>query len=166
MIEMVCAEHPLFYPEPREIDRAEPTYSVDTFTSFRNELPNTPLCFFIGTDSLINFTSWYKWKKLLTLCHLVVCNRAGFTDLPKLVDPTKDSCLQKLLAETQTYNPQDLHTNLAGRIFLADTPTITISSSELRKQLIQPQKGNDYIPVNVLAYIRQHKLYQHREDFC
>lgn len=176
MIELVCQQHPLFYPEPRDINRGTPTYSVDSLMSFRADYPNTPLCFFIGTDSLYDLTKWHQLQKILTLCHFVVCNREETNYKSIICDETNvqkeknshhpQQDLYDLLAETQTHNPMDLHTNLAGRIFLADTPTITISSTELRKQLTRAQKSSDFIPKSVLDYIRQHKLYQLGLDLC
>ncbi|MGJ8681523.1 nicotinate-nucleotide adenylyltransferase [Paraglaciecola sp.] len=159
MIKLVCDQHPLLYPESRDIDRGTPTYSVDSMQSLRTEHPKTPLCFFIGTDSLLTLTSWYQWQKLLTLCHFVVCFRHG--EVPELPTHVVD-----LLAKTQTDDPRDLHTSLAGRIYLADTQAVNISSTALRIRLNQDQNTSEFIPDSVLAYIRQHKLYQPEANLC
>jgi len=38
----------------------------------------------IGSDSLINFKTWYKWQEILEISKLVVFTRPGYTkDLPK-----------------------------------------------------------------------------------
>ncbi|MCF2946782.1 nicotinate-nucleotide adenylyltransferase [Paraglaciecola aquimarina] len=166
MIKLVCQQQPLFYPEPRDINRGKPTYSVDSLQSLRADYPNTPLCFFIGTDSLITLTSWYQWQKILTLCHFVVCNRSQGGANPTQL-PTN---IKEVLSQTQTQNPKDLHQKLAGHIYLANTNAVDISSTELRNRLKNqvkyPQKVNDFMPELVLAYIRQHKLYQLEADIC
>jgi nicotinate-nucleotide adenylyltransferase len=176
MIELTCQQHPLFYPEPRDVNRGTPTYSVDSLMSLRADYPDTPLCFFIGTDSLKDLTKWYQWQKILTLCHFVVCSRKEINLVNVMNKETNtengqssnaaQQNLHKLLAEKQTLNPMDLHTNLAGRIFLANTPIFETSSTELRKRLEQGEKATDFIPENILAYIRQHNLYQLGSDLC
>ncbi|MDU0355461.1 nicotinate-nucleotide adenylyltransferase [Paraglaciecola aquimarina] len=162
MIELVCQQHDIFYADARDINRGVPTYSVDTLNELRAERPNTPLCFFIGTDSLVNLFTWHKWQEILSLCHFVVCHRHN--DEPTTV--AQDSALQAILAKHQTSQYLDLHTKLAGHIFIADTERLTVSSSQLREQLKMNTKVEKFIPSNVLNYIHQHKLYQPSDDLC
>ena len=176
MVELVCADYPLFYPEPRDLIRAKPTFSVDSLREIRTAMPNTPLCFFIGTDSLQNLFTWHNWPALFTLCHFVVCERIR-ESVKDIKDNLDDSLglgtpqlyspqLQTLLNKRQTFDPSLLHNSLAGHIYFADTQTLTVSSSKIRQQLTNNQSVESFLPPKVLDYIQQHKLYQTSTDFC
>jgi nicotinate-nucleotide adenylyltransferase len=165
MLELVCDQSPLFYPDPRDIERGKATFSIDSLQELRTALPNTPLCFFIGTDSLQNLCSWYKWQDLFSLCHFVVCEREGASVQNLKSYSERGIQLNALLKSTQTLNPQDLHTSLCGRIYIANTQTLTLSSSDVRQQLSKGELAKDFLPSEVLTYIQQHKLYQTGADF-
>lgn len=163
MVKLVCEQYPIFYPDPRDIQRNTPTYSVDSLASFRKEMPNTPLCFFIGSDSLVNLFTWHKWQTILTLCHFIVCNRHnektdGADELTSQDDFSVE--LQTLLKKRQVTDPSQLRSKLAGYIYLAPSKPYTISSTKLRQRLIEHQNNVQDIPTAVLHYIQQHKLYQ------
>ena len=166
MVELVCADHPLFYPDPRDINRGKPTFSVDSLTEIRQTMPTTPLCFFIGTDSLQNLFTWHQWSTLFSLCHFVVCERKGESIKDLKSDSDGSLQLQALLNERQIFNPIELHNSLAGHIYVANTQTLTVSSSNIRRHLALNQSVNDFLPPKILDYIQQHKLYQPSADFC
>jgi nicotinate-nucleotide adenylyltransferase len=166
MVELVCADYPLFYPDSRDIKRGKPTFSVDSLTEIREAMPTTPLCFFIGTDSLQNLLKWHKWQTLFSLCHFVVCERKGESVKGLKSNSDNSSQLQALLKKRQTFNPTTLHNSLAGHIYVANTQTLTVSSSKIRQQLTKNQSVKDFLPANILDYIQQHKLYQPSADFC
>jgi len=58
--------------EQRITKRDSPSYSIDTLTSFRAELPDTKLLFCMGMDAFSNFTEWHRWESILEIAHLVV----------------------------------------------------------------------------------------------
>ncbi|WP_158968399.1 nicotinate-nucleotide adenylyltransferase [Paraglaciecola sp. L3A3] len=165
MIELICDEHPILYPDARDINRGVATYSVETLSELRAEFPTRPLCFFIGSDSLQTLLTWHKWQQILSLCHFVVCTRQETTTCSSENMP-QDQALQDLLQQRQTNNPVDLHNNLAGHIFLANTQPLTMSSTLLRKQLEAGKSVEELIPSSILTYIHQHKLYQPSNDLC
>ena len=166
MVKLVCADYPLFYPDSRDINRGKPTFSVDSLRELRQAMPTTPLCFFIGTDSLQNLFTWQQWPTLFSLCHFVVCAREG--DSVKGLEADSDTLLQlqALLNKRQTLTPKALHNSLAGHIYLANTQTLTVSSSKIREQFTNNQSVKEFLPAKILDYIQQHKLYQPSADLC
>jgi nicotinate-nucleotide adenylyltransferase len=166
MVRLICADYPLFYPDSRDINRGKPTFSVDSLKEIRKEMPNTPLCFFIGTDSLQNLFTWHQWPSLFSLCHFVVCERKG--ESVKALQSNSDDLLQlkALLNKRQVFNPMALHNSLAGHIYVANTQTLTVSSTKIRRQLYKDQSVECFLPPTILDYIQQHKLYQPSADFC
>lgn len=166
MVELVCDDYPLFYPDSRDINRGKPTFTADSLTELRQAMPTTPLCFFIGTDSLQNLFSWHQWPELFSLCHFVVCDRKG-ESVGSLKDNSDDLLqLKALLNKRQIFNPMGLHNKLAGHIYVANTQTLTVSSTKIRQQLLSHQSIEAFLSPKVLDYIQQHKLYQPSADFC
>jgi nicotinate-nucleotide adenylyltransferase len=158
MLDLVCADYPLFYTETWELEQQAVSYSFYTIEMLRKRYPQRPLCFFIGSDSLYSLPTWHRWQELLGLCHFVVCQR----EIPKLDQQAE---LQKqqvsaLLAKHQVADPQALHTQMAGCIYLANTMPFTVSSTWVRAELARGRVPNDMLPKAVSAYILEHKLYQ------
>ncbi len=166
MLALVCADYPLFHLDPRDIKRGKPTFSLDSLQELRAAMPTTPLCFFIGSDSLQNLCSWHQWQTLFSLCHFVVCERKNESVYNVTENSHTSAQLQELLNNRQTIDPLVLHNSLAGHIYLANTQTVTISSTEIRNKIINNQSVKENLPTKVVDYIHQHKLYQPRTDFC
>ena len=115
--------------------------------------------------------TWHKWPTLFELCHFVVCERKA-ESVKTLKNHADNSLkqyvpqLQALLKTRQTFNPMDLHNSLAGRIYVANTQTLTVSSSKIRQLLTNNQSVANFLPPKILDYIQQHNLYQTSADFC
>lgn len=166
MVELICTDYPLFYPDPRDIKRSKPTFTIDSLKEVRELLPRTPLCFFIGTDSLQSLFTWRNWQTLFSFCHFIVCERTGESITNQLSDSNDCMQLKTLLNERQTFNPMVLHKQLYGHIYVANTQTLTVSSTSIRKKLAKNQPVEAFLPQKILDYIQQHKLYQPSVDFC
>lgn len=162
MVKLVCQDFPIFHPDNRDIIRAKPTVSLDSLRELRHENPHTPLCFFIGSDSLQNLPKWYKYQELFSLCHFVVCTRQS--DLMASPHEEANNELRVLLQQRQTKDTSNLHNKLAGHIYLANTQPLTMSSSYIRTRLTKGQSIEHFVPSKVFDYIQQHKLYQPRVE--
>ncbi|MDP5040747.1 MAG: nicotinate-nucleotide adenylyltransferase [Paraglaciecola sp.] len=162
MIKRVCDTYPLFYPEPWEIEQARVTYSVDTLSAFRDRHPNSPICFFIGTDSLNSLPTWHRWETLLNLCHFIVCKRNSETTKKPTTEQQK--IVADLLRKHQTTEPASLHRTLAGHIYLADTPEVNVSSTKIRALIAQGYRPHEMLPESILQYIEYTKLYQPKSN--
>ena len=139
--------------DEQEINVSSASYTVNTLQQLRHRYPHRPLCFLMGMDSLLSFTTWHRWQDILSLCHLVVSQRPGWP-LPTTGD------IAKLLTNHRCFDIADIHNNLAGRILIHHAHPLSISSSEIRK-LRQQNKSCQYLlPQNVNDYIISHQLYQ------
>lgn len=152
MVKLACLEYPHFKVDLRELERDDPSYTVVTLGQMQKELPDTPLCFLIGMDSLLSFKKWYRWQDILKRCHLIVSYRPGW-QLDKAAD------IQDLLEKHQTQNPVDIHNTLAGHIYLAEIDEQNVSSTQIRAYFAQGQSSEGLLPEAVAAYIRQNGLY-------
>lgn len=155
MTQLASENNALFHVDERELQRQTPSYTIDTLEALRGETgAETPLAFVIGQDSLLTLHQWHRWEDLLGVCHLLVCARPGYQST--LSTPT----LQKWLEDHLTKDPRDLHQQTHGRIFMADTPLVTISATEIRKRRQAGLDCQDWLPPSVLRYIDEQGLYR------
>ncbi|WP_158780582.1 nicotinate-nucleotide adenylyltransferase [Pantoea sp. BAV 3049] len=158
MVELAIAGNPLFNIDLREMQRDTPSYTFETLEALRAERgKQQPLAFIIGQDSLLTLHKWHRWQELLTLCHLLVCKRPGYDS--KLETPE----LQRWLEEHQADTAEILHRQTAGRIFMADTPLVSISATEIRERRHRGDACEDLLPAAVLAYIDDQGLYRNAD---
>lgn len=154
MLKLAVANQPLFAIDERELHKSTPSYTIETLQALRDELgPERPLAFIIGQDSLLTLSLWYRWQKLLDYCHLLVCGRPGFAH------PLPSTELQTWFAAHHVCDSAILHQQPSGAIYLADTPLIDISATEIRQRLACGDSCQDLLPEAVHDYIQQQGLY-------
>jgi nicotinate-nucleotide adenylyltransferase len=144
MLKLATAGKSLFQISPVELNRAEPSYTIDTIRHFRQKLgPNYQLCWLIGADMLKDLPRWYRIDELLKECTICVMNRGGFNR------PKFDSLGGKLGTEAV----EKLRQNQI------ETPLIEISSTKIRQKLENGKSASKFLHPDVLDYIKKHKLY-------
>lgn len=152
MLELATRESDKLLIDTRELTTNTMSYSVLAMAALRSELPDTPLCFLMGMDSLLSLTSWHRWQELLSLCHLVVSQRPGWP-LPLTGE------IADLITSHRCHNYSELNQKLAGKIAIYQAHPLAISSSQIRR-LIQNKKSPQFLlPDCVINYINQQQLY-------
>ena len=182
MVKIVCQNEPLFNFDDRELKRKKSSYTVDSLREITHEFNNknqkTNLFFFMGMDSLNTFTSWYQWQEILSLCHLVVMPRPGYT----LDKKTSSILLSKII----NCSDKNHNTNLSyidanaskkksNSIFIMHDTAMDISSTEIRTLLSNQKNGmpsnikqnnlsnksalDALLPVGIYEYILANQLY-------
>ena len=152
-----CAIHglPLFEIDTRELERDTPSWTVTTLEAWRAERSaEQPLAFIIGQDSLLSLSKWHRWQDLLSLCHLLVCQRPGYPT--RFDSPEMQAWLEQHVAQ----DIRQLHQQPAGHIWLAETPLYDISATEIRRRRHQNQPCDDLLPAAVIDYIDREGLYR------
>lgn len=150
MINLALENYPHFTLDQREILRQEPSFMIDTLTSFRNEYTQSPLCLILGADAYLKIPSWKKWKELLDYAHFVVVNRPSY-DFKQHPNAWLES---KEITETQF-----LFENLNGGVFFLNISPSLISATVIRQKILHHETIADLVPFNVANYIEQHELY-------
>lgn len=154
MAQLAVNGDPLFRVDDRELHRDALSYTVETLRQYRSEIGSRrPLAFIIGQDSLLSIDTWHEWDKILTLCHILVCKRPGYTlDFPS--ERLADWFVQHLIT-----TPDSLHKRPSGYIFLADTPLFPISATNIRERLKNGEDCRDQLAPAVQDYILEQGLY-------
>ena len=127
-----------------ELRRKAISYTIDTVDYFVEKYPGSILFFFIGSDSLTHFESWYRVKDLLEKCNIVIYTRFGYEDIAPMVKKTnltnqeKDKLLNNII----------------------HIPEIDISSTQIRTAIKSTKQYNHLVPVTVKNYIEKNQLYK------
>ncbi|MFU9136250.1 nicotinate-nucleotide adenylyltransferase [Erwinia tasmaniensis] len=155
MVRLAIAGNPLFDLDLREMERETPSWTFETLTALRQTRgEKQPLAFIIGQDSLLSLHKWHRWQDLLSLTHLLVLKRPGYNN--QLETPE----LQQWLSKHLTADPRQLHASPAGKIYLASTPLLAISATEIRTRRHHNQPCDGLLPAAVLAFINDAGLYR------
>jgi nicotinate-nucleotide adenylyltransferase len=152
MVELAVAGVLPLLADGRELQRLQPSYSIDTLESLRGELaPDDQLFLLLGWDAFAGLPSWHLWQQLLNHCHLLVLQRP---DTDRLLAPE----LQALLAAQQVGNAAAL-SGPSGQIVLIQQTPLAVSASHIRQLLGSGKSARFLVPDAVLAYIHAHGLY-------
>lgn len=152
MVQRAIENEPTLTVDTCEIDRAGPSYTIDTLEFLRKKFPNTPLCLILGLDALLSFPSWHRYQDIFSLAHLIVVHRPQY-HLPEA------GAVSDLLEERLQKNSDALHETLAGKIVLQPVTLLDISATDIRKQITTGKNPRFLLPDSVLNYILEHKVY-------
>ncbi len=154
MVEIALQGLALFRADDRELRRVGPSYTVDTLSSLRAELGNTPLCLVIGMDAFLGLPTWHEWPRLFAQAHIAVMHRPGW-DL---------QALPAWAAGRLCSEPARLHGTDAGLVWLQAVTPQDISASAIRARRARGQSIAGLVPPAVADYIDEHQLYTHEQQ--
>jgi len=124
-----------------EIERAGPSYTVDTIAELQGQLrAGDELFFILGWENLAELPQWREPSRLIKMCYLVAVPRPGY--------PALD--LNALEAAIP---------GLSERLIMLDTSRIAISASQIRNRVAQGLTIHHLVPEPVERYIQEHGLY-------
>ena len=150
MLELAICHHPELSIDARELNHDGPSYMVDTLASLRQDYPQQPLILILGCDAFTHLMSWHQWQRLFDFAHIVVMTRPGNV-LEPLSGFFKEHCCQQIT---------ELASTRAGKLYFQQVTALDISATAIRHMITQQQNPGFLLPDTVLAYIRQHQLYQ------
>lgn len=153
LLRAATADQPGFSVDPLELERAGPSYMIDTLSALRVALPDRPLCLLLGADAFHGLPTWQRWRELLNLAHLVVLSRPGAT----ATDP--DGPLAKLVKPVISRRPADLTAAGGGRVLFWPVTPLVISASDVRARLAAGRSARFLVPEPVRRLIEQRRLY-------
>jgi nicotinate-nucleotide adenylyltransferase len=152
MVKCAVMGEPAFYADDREIRRKGATYTIDTLLDIKREMPDIPLCLFIGIDAFLNFTSWHRWKEILLHSHIIIAHRPQY-QLPLT------GIIADLIKENTKHESSFVHENMSGAILLRPVTAFEISATEIRKQIAMGKNPRYLLPDSVYDYIKEYSIY-------
>jgi nicotinate-nucleotide adenylyltransferase len=136
MTVVATASNPLFSVSRIDIDRAGPTYTIDTLHDLRDAYGGDAELFFItGIDALAQILGWRNADELFALAHFIGVSRPG-------------------------YDSVDLDGFPDGAVTLVQVPALAISSSDCRERVARGHPVWYLVPDGVVQYINKRRLYR------
>jgi nicotinate-nucleotide adenylyltransferase len=133
-----------FTPSRIEIDRKEPSHTVDTLREMRHWYAPEKVAFYFitGLDAVLGITSWKEYEALPGLCSIVAVSRPG-------------------------YAPQSLESlpgEIRDAIIPLEIPLLSISSTEIRARIEEDRSIKYLLPESVEQYIYKRGLYRKKPE--
>ena len=135
MLRLAIEGEPRFVLDRIELDRAGPSYTIDTVLELQASQPGADWFLIIGQDQYAGLPSWQRWQELLARVRLAVAGRPG----------------------TQAETDPRLAAFAVQRLPL---PPLDISSTDLRRRAAAGADISTLVPPEVARYIEQHGLYR------
>ena len=130
MLEGAVRDYPFFSVDDRELKRGGVSYTYNTVEDLEKDFPeDIPFYLIIGDDLVKGFSSWYRAEALAQRTRIVVLTR-----------------------EKDPFDLQFPHQNIKNE-------TVDISSSIVRKNILEGKEWVSLVPSFVSRYIIEHRLY-------
>ena len=158
MVKLAIQDNPAFVLDEREAHRSDPCYTVDTLTALRAELGSEqPLCLLMGGDAFLQLHTWHEWKKLFTLAHIIVIQRAGrpLGNAMQDADPALQAEYRARLAPA----PAALRESPAGCVTVINMSALEISATDIRQRCTSRHSIRYLLPDAIVDYIQTNNLY-------
>lgn len=112
----------------RELERAGPSYTVDTLAALRAEYGTRPLILLLGADAFAGLPGWHRWEQLFELAHLGVFARPG-------IESSWPGELETAVSGRRADVGGDWREQPAGRVLRIEVTPLEISATRIRHLL-------------------------------
>ena len=148
MVKLAIENNDAFTFSDIEVNREGVTYTVETLRILTEQNPDHEYYFIMGADSLFHFDSWKEAGEIVKMATLLVATRDSMATFDI------ESQIEYLQSEFE-----DAH------IECLFSPSLEISSNQLRKRCREGKSIRYLVPDNVAFYIEAQGLYvQEKKD--
>lgn len=144
MVELAVADNPAFAVSRIEIDRAGPSYAVDSLEALTAEArahgQPADFTFILSAEAVDELPTWHDPTRLLELCRVAVVPRGD-------LQPPGRTWLTKQFPGQEE------------RFVSLDGPHVRISASEIRDLASRGRSIRYLVPPPVERYVEEHHLY-------
>jgi nicotinate-nucleotide adenylyltransferase len=116
-----------------EFNLPKPSYTINTLTSLRKKYPDHEFVFIMGADNFAQLKKWKDYERLISEYRFLIYPRPGF-DLSR----------------------QDLN----GNFTFCDSPLLEISSTSIRKAILEKRDIHQSLSPSVFQYIEDMNFYR------
>jgi nicotinate-nucleotide adenylyltransferase len=154
MLKLAIAQYPNLHLDLSEIERATPSYTLDTLKFLRAKYgAQCPIIFMLGLDSFASIHEWHDYQEILSYAHLLVVDRPILSLASKAGE---GSWLLQHKVDSQDSLLQNPH----GKIYCFAAGLYPISSSAVRECLAAGLDAADFLIPEVCQYINKNALYK------
>ncbi len=136
MLKIACEPYKDIEACGLELTMPQPSYTINTLRRLHHDLgPDVEISLIIGEDNWRLFDRWRAYDEILSDYRVIVYPRNGANGAASI--------------DTQ----QD------GQPHFVASPTIDVSSTEIREAIAAGSNVNNYLPAGVFQYIKDNNLY-------
>lgn len=143
MTRLAFEDMPHVMVDDREIQRAGPTFTIDTLQALQAENPQAQIYLFIGADQFAAFRKWHRWQDILEIAIICIADRT-----------------QSVLSQVQF----DAYAGNNDRIFKLELPLMPVSATQIRQRIASGGATAaaiaQLVPEPVARYIALNQLYR------
>ncbi len=147
MVRLAIAGNPAFELSRVEVDRAGPSFTVDTIERLaadeRAAGREPDLTLVLSAESFVGLPSWREPRRLFATCRIAIVPRAG------LEAPDDDWIAEHF-------------PGVDARVVRLDGPRVRLSATEIRERVAVGRSIRYLVPEAVIGYIGDHGLYDSR----
>lgn len=140
MIQLAIQDLPYAKIKDFELQRATPSYTIDTITHFKAQFPDYQFFLILADDTIPSLHLWKDIHKIVTLVTLIIGRRECVLPESRGSFEVKQAILKGLTPLTYL---------------------IQIESKMIRKRIQENLYTGHLLPKEVLSYIKNHLLYTH-----
>ncbi len=152
MLRLALGEFPHLELDDRETRRKGPSYMVETLAELRRENPDRPLMLLLGQDAANLLHTWFDWRRLFLLAHIIILTRPGSA-------VEYNELLSAELEHRLTDDISLVKSSLAGQVMQIEVGLVDVSATGIKHILAQGKLPASMLPAPVLEYIRENRLY-------
>lgn len=144
MVELAVSDNPRFRVSRIEVDRAGPSFAVDTLAILAaraDEEGRERPVFILSVEALAGFPTWRDPRMILELCRVAVVPRRG------TAAPGRSWLSERFPGQEDRF------------VFL-DGPHLGHSATDIRARVATDRSIRYLVPPAVQAYIEEHRLYR------
>jgi nicotinate-nucleotide adenylyltransferase len=128
--------------DARELQRAGPTFTIDTLKALHAENPGCQLYLLIGADQFATFAQWHEWREILEIAIICIADRT-----------------ESALTQTQF----DAYAPHHHRFSILKLPLMPVSATQIRQMMASgettAEEARKLVPEAVARYISLYHLY-------
>ncbi|MGI6064863.1 MAG: nicotinate-nucleotide adenylyltransferase [Bacillota bacterium] len=139
MTSLAIASNSFFEVSRVEIDRPGFSYAIDTVNAFYDYYGNDIELYFItGADAILEILTWKHVDQLMEKCQFIAATRPGF----------------------HLHDINSLPEHFAAKIVFMEVPALAISSTDIRRRVVENRPIKYLLPEPVEEYIYRYHLYR------
>lgn len=145
MTVMATASNPCFAVSRFEVEKEEPSYTIETVEHLSEQFgDNIDIFFITGADAVLEIITWKEPEKLAKYCSFIAATRPGY-DLTKFKDT-----IDKMAGKGAEM----------PKVFTMEIPALAISSTDIRNRVKTERPIMYLLPESVARYIKKKKFYK------
>ncbi len=156
MLRSAVRGHPSFQVSTIEIDRAGPSYTIDTLRELAGAHPNWRLTLLMGIDAFAEIDTWKEYQALFDEADIGVLSRPP-RQLRNLRSLTPVAVRGRF-----RYSPSRsflIHRN-QNRVYFLSVSALDISATDIRDRVRRERSIRFLVPLAVERYIEREQLYR------